>query len=184
MSITQESLPAECARAEIDSPVGALTLIASDAGLHAVLWRDERSARELARVRQRPHPVLAKATAQLREYFAGARRVFDLPLVIDGTPFQVRAWRELLRIPYGRTISYSEQARRLGDPNKARAVGTANARNRIAIVIPCHRVIAASGALAGFGGGLDNKRILLALEEESARGGELQGQAASAAAGA
>lgn len=180
MSITPESLPADCVRAEIDSPVGALTLLASDAGLRAVLWRDERSARELAHLPQRPHPVLAKAAAQLREYFAGARRAFDLPLVIDGTPFQVRAWRELSRIPYGRTISYSEQARRLGDPNKARAVGTANARNRIAIVIPCHRVIAASGALAGFGGGLDNKRILLALESRVAD----QGQAASAAAGA
>jgi methylated-DNA-[protein]-cysteine S-methyltransferase len=106
--------------------------------------------------------------AQLTEYLAGERRTFDLPLRLVGTPFQRRVWDELRRIPFGETISYAELARRVGQPGAARAVGSANGRNRIGLIIPCHRVIAADGSLGGYGGGLDRKRWLLRHEAESA----------------
>jgi len=109
-------------------------------------------------------PVLEAAAEQLREYFAGERTSFDLPLALDGTPFQQEAWRALADIPYGETVSYGEQARRLGRPDAVRAVGAANGANPIAIVLPCHRVIGADGSLTGFGGGLETKRRLLDLE--------------------
>lgn len=160
------TMPDDCVRDAIDSPVGRLTLVASSRGLHFLGW--DGAAWDALPVRPR-HEVLREAKKQLAEYFARKRRVFDLPLVLDGTDFQLRAWRELLRIPYGQTISYDEQARRVGDRNKARAVGMANGQNRIAIVIPCHRVIAKSGALAGFGGGVPNKRRLLDLEGAGAQ---------------
>jgi methylated-DNA-[protein]-cysteine S-methyltransferase len=170
MMIAATRHPDDCARADVSSPVGTLTLVASARGLHAVVWKDAEVSRALAKVPHVPsHPLLARTMAELEEYFAGTRRRFDVPLAPEGTPFQLRAWRELSRIPYGETISYGEQARRLGDPKKARAVGMANARNPLAIVVPCHRVIASSGALAGFGGGLDNKRLLLRLEARAAR---------------
>ena len=109
------------------------------------------------------HPVLRAAAKQLKEYFSGKRKSFDLPLKPEGTEFQMKVWRELSRIPYGTTISYGEQAKRVGDKNAARAVGSANGRNPIAIIVPCHRVVASSG-IGGFGGGLKAKRILLSLE--------------------
>lgn len=166
MPTTTRTLPDDCVRDVLDSPVGALTLVASDRGLHVLGW----DADPYADLPMRPrHEVIRAAKKQLTEYFARKRRSFELPLVLDGTPFQVRAWRELLRIPYGETISYDEQARRVGDRNKARAVGMANGQNRIAIIIPCHRVIAKSGALAGFGGGVPNKRRLLDLEGRGAQ---------------
>ncbi len=166
---TLKNLPKDCVRANVASPVGDLTLIASSKGLHAILWasdrKDDGTKRALGALREADaHPVISRARAQLAEYFAGERRAFDLPLAMEGTPFQLRAWGELSRIPYGETISYVEQAKRLGGANKARAVGTANSQNPISIVVPCHRVIAKSGALAGFGGGVENKRFLLALE--------------------
>jgi methylated-DNA-[protein]-cysteine S-methyltransferase len=107
---------------------------------------------------------VADAVGQLRAYFAGQRRTFELPLAPEGTPFQQRVWRELLNIPYGQTISYGELARRLGNPNGSRAVGLANGANPISIVIPCHRVIGSTGKLTGYGGGLKTKQWLLALE--------------------
>ena len=110
------------------------------------------------------HPHLDRLEAQLTEYFAGARRRFDLPLALSGTAFQERVWTELLEVPYGRTIGYEELARRAGSPGGSRAVGQANGANRIAIVVPCHRVIRASGDLGGYGGGLTRKRGLLDLE--------------------
>jgi methylated-DNA-[protein]-cysteine S-methyltransferase len=114
--------------------------------------------------------ALGPVRRQLEEYFRGERRVFDLPLDLRGTPFQLRVWAELLRIPYGVTISYGELARRLGNPNLTRAVGAANGANPISIVVPCHRVIGADGSLVGYGGGLPAKRGLLALERpESGR---------------
>lgn len=109
-------------------------------------------------------PLLASAKRQLAEYFAGARRRFDLPLAPRGTPFQLRCWEALLKIPYGRTASYAEIARAVGSPRACRAVGMANNRNPIAIIIPCHRVIGADGKLTGYGGGLDVKAFLLRLE--------------------
>jgi methylated-DNA-[protein]-cysteine S-methyltransferase len=110
------------------------------------------------------HQLLASAARQLQEYFAGERRTFELPLDPVGTPFQRRCWLALSSIPYGTTISYGEQARRLGHPRAARAVGAANARNPIPIVLPCHRVVGANGASTGYGGGLDAKRLLLEHE--------------------
>ena len=105
-----------------------------------------------------------------REYFTGNRTTFDLPLDLEGTPFQQKVWRELGSIPFGTTISYGEQARRIGRPQAARAVGAANGRNPVPVVLPCHRVIGSGGALTGFGGGLDTKRTLLRHEEEIVAG--------------
>ena len=151
----------------IESPVGKLRLMATDKGLSAVLFNGGRGVKKLppsALEQDDNHPMLKKAEKQLKEYFAGKRKDFDLPLDPQGTVFQIKAWRELSKIPYGKTISYGEQAKRVGDAKKARAVGMANGRNPLAIVVPCHRVIGASGALTGFGGGLKTKKYLLDLE--------------------
>jgi methylated-DNA-[protein]-cysteine S-methyltransferase len=113
-------------------------------------------------------PLLDRAERQLREYLAGERADFDLPIQLPGSPFQERVWRELLRIPYGETISYGEMARRVGVPAASRAVGRANGSNRLAVIVPCHRVVAAGGALGGYGGGLPAKRFLLDLESRVA----------------
>src|SRR5690606_2268210 len=144
------------------SPVGKLTLRASEKGIRAVLF-DGPSA-EPARPAGKKPTCLTEAKRQLREYFSGRRTRFDLPLDLQGTDFQLRAWRALRKIPYGRTISYGEQARQLGSPQMARAVGGANGRNPVSIIIPCHRVVGADGTLTGFGGGLEKKRYLLDLE--------------------
>jgi len=109
--------------------------------------------------------ALAPVRAQLDEYFAGARTEFDLPIRLQGTPFQVEVWEQLRRIPYGETISYGELALRVDRPEAARAVGAANGQNPVAIVVPCHRVIGADGSLTGFGGGLEWKRWLLQREQ-------------------
>lgn len=164
-----QSLPEKSCFLSMKSPVGELGLVASDQGLHVVLWTDDLESKaiqaELKKLKRDPkHPILMKARQQLEEYFAGRRQKFDLPLRPTGTDFQLKAWRELRRIPYGKTISYFEQAKRLGDIKKARAVGTANSRNPLSIIVPCHRVIAKSGALSGFGGGIEAKRFLLDLE--------------------
>jgi len=153
------------------SPVGSLRLIASDKGLCAVLFDDGRYNRLMVNgqlERSDAHPLLLRAEKQLQEYFAGKRKDFDVKLDMRGTVFQIKAWRELQKIPYGGTISYGEQARRVGDAKKARAVGMANGRNPLAIIVPCHRVIGASGALVGFGGGLPTKQHLLELENKRA----------------
>jgi methylated-DNA-[protein]-cysteine S-methyltransferase len=152
------------------SPVGELRLIAGDQGLRAVLWGAEDAAR-IASIDEDDlvegsTPVLERAVAQLQEYFDGTRREFDLPLDPSGTPFQQSAWMVLRTIPYGKTISYGQQAERLGDPNKARAVGAANGKNPLSIVVPCHRVIGSSGDLTGFAAGLDVKSWLLDHERQ------------------
>jgi methylated-DNA-[protein]-cysteine S-methyltransferase len=147
--------------AKLETPVGTLTLVAGDLGLRAVLFPDEAPPEGAV---GGAHQLLASAARQLQEYFAGERRTFDLPLDPVGTPFQRRCWLALSSIPYGTTVSYGEQARRLGHPRAARAVGAANARNPISIVLPCHRVVGANGALTGYGGGLDAKRLLLEHE--------------------
>jgi len=147
------------------SPVGELKLVAGERGLTAIAWAtSKRMASIEAAVEDAAHRVLLETRRQLDEYFAGKRRAFDLPLDFVGTDFQKRVWKELLKIPYGETRSYGYIARRLGDPNLMRAVGAANGNNPIPIVAPCHRVIGASGALVGFGGGLETKARLLALE--------------------
>jgi methylated-DNA-[protein]-cysteine S-methyltransferase len=150
----------------IPSPVGELTLVGGDAGLRAVLFAGEAVPADAV---QSPHPLLDEAARQLAEWFAGARTVFDLPLDLSAaTAFQRRAWLALAEIPYGATRSYGEQARTLGMPRAARAVGAANGRNPLSIVLPCHRLIGANGALTGFSGGLEVKRALLEHEAATA----------------
>lgn len=150
----------------IETPIGTLTLVASTAGLRAVLWPHDDPAR--VRLGERSDntadPTLATAAVQLGEYLAGSRRSFDLPLDPVGTDFQRSAWEALRQIPFGTTISYGEQAERIGDRRKARAVGAANARNPLSIVVPCHRVVGSTGSLTGFAGGVDTKAWLLAHE--------------------
>jgi methylated-DNA-[protein]-cysteine S-methyltransferase len=149
----------------IDTPVGPLVLAASAGGLHAIEFQPSRYpvARD-GTWREGDHPILRQAATELGEYFAGRRRTFDLALAPRGTAFQQAVWRTLATIPYGETISYTELAARVGRPSAARAVGAANGRNPLPIVLPCHRVIGASGSLTGFGGGLPTKRFLLELE--------------------
>lgn len=154
------------ATARCPSPVGELTLVASDSGLAAILWEDDDPARvRLApRVETPDHPVLRETARQLGQYFAGERWAFDLPLDFHGTDFQKAVWQALLAIPFGETRSYAEIARAVGRPTAFRAVGAANGRNPISIVAPCHRVIGTNGALTGFAGGIEAKRTLLTLE--------------------
>jgi methylated-DNA-[protein]-cysteine S-methyltransferase len=142
----------------VDTPIGTLGLVGSDDGLSRVLW----SANGLP---DASCAVLDDAAAQLEAYFAGDLIGFDLPLDLDGTEFQQQCWLALASIPYGQTVSYGEQARRLGlGPDAARAVGAANGQNPLPLVLPCHRVIGADGSLTGFGGGLHLKRFLLEHE--------------------
>jgi methylated-DNA-[protein]-cysteine S-methyltransferase len=154
----------------IDSPVGELRIIAGERGLRAILWGAEDVARiasiDAADLVEGRTPLLDRAVGQLEEYFAGTRRDFDLPLDPLGTTFQQSAWLVLRTIPYGQTISYGQQARQLGDPNKARAVGAANGKNPLSIVVPCHRVIGSGGQLTGFAAGLDVKSWLLDHERQ------------------
>jgi len=154
------------ASGKIPSPVGELTLVASDAGLVAVLWEHDNFDRVRLgeMVEDDAHPVLIAAATQLDEYFAGKRTAFDLPLDFRGTDFQKSVWAALLTIPFGETRSYGEIARQIGQPTASRAVGAANGRNPISIIAPCHRVIGANGSLTGFAGGIEAKRLLLALE--------------------
>lgn len=149
-------------RTTVDSPVGPLTIVADDAALVEV-WLPDGAAPPSTGAPHRAdqHPVLAQAAAELDEYFDGERRQFDVAVAPAGTAFQLAAWEALRRIPYGETVSYGEQARRLGDRNLARAVGAANGRNPLPIVVPCHRVVGADGHLTGFGGGLVCKAWLL-----------------------
>ena len=156
----------------LETPLGPMVAGAIDDGICLLEFSDRPLLpTQLERVRQRlgtpapgSHPHLDRLDAQLAEYFAGTRHDFDLPLVLAGTDFQERVWTRLQAIPYGRTISYDELARRAGSPGGSRAAGRANGDNRIAIVVPCHRVIRANGDLGGYGGGLSRKRRLLDLE--------------------
>lgn len=150
----------------MSSPVGTLTLVATDAALVAIRWQgeDDARARVPTPVAAPDQPVLRAAAVQLEEYFAGDREVFDLPLAGAGTPFQQAVWRALVTIPFGETRSYRDIAVALGQPTATRAVGAANGRNPLPIVVPCHRVVGADGSLTGFGGGLENKRWLLGHE--------------------
>ncbi len=146
------------------TPVGELMLIASDQGLRAILWPKLSPLK--AGIHPRPHrnpqhPILVKTAAQLDEYFAGSRTEFNIPLDLQGTRFQLAAWRSLADIPFGTTTSYGRQAAGLGIPKAARALGAANGANPVCIVLPCHRVIGADGSLTGFGGGLPTKQWLL-----------------------
>ena len=155
----------------VASPVGKLTLVATDAGLAAILWENERPDRVRLdfETEDARHPVLVEAERQLAEYFAGRRKQFALKLDVSGTPFQRKVWNALLTIPFGETRSYAQIAKQIGHPSAARAVGAANGRNPLSIVAPCHRVVGSSGSLTGFAAGLEVKARLLALEEKHHR---------------
>jgi methylated-DNA-[protein]-cysteine S-methyltransferase len=147
------------------SPVGPLYLIASATGLRALYFRKPAGPFVPDLKGEEPEiKILKNTVAQLEEYFAGLRKDFDLPLEAEGTGFQKKVWSELGRIPYGKTYSYGEIAKKIKNDKAVRAVGTANGRNPISIIVPCHRVIAADGTLGGYGGGLDIKTKLLAIE--------------------
>jgi methylated-DNA-[protein]-cysteine S-methyltransferase len=145
----------------MDAPVGRLVL-ESDGDVLIGIWLPN-DTKKLAGAGHDAPPVLKETATQLEEYFAGERTEFDVPMELDGTVFQKEVWAELSRIPYGETISYGELARRVGRPKGPRAVGQANGRNPIPIIVPCHRVLASSG-IGGYGGGLPMKRSLLAVE--------------------
>jgi methylated-DNA-[protein]-cysteine S-methyltransferase len=151
----------------IDSPVGNLKLVASDQGLVAVLWQNDKPSRvrlgEL--VEDGKHPILMETERQLGEYLAGQRKSFSVALDMRGTDFQRNVWRALLAIPFGETRSYGQLAKQLGNSKAMRAVGAANGKNPISILVPCHRVIGSTGKLTGFAGGLATKAQLLKLEE-------------------
>lgn len=150
------------------SPLGSLLLLSDGEALTRLAFDAEP-----APAWQRDDAWFADARVQLDAYFVGDRTAFDLPLRPEGTPFQQRVWAEVQMIPYGRTTTYGDLAERLGDPKTVRAVGLANGRNPIAILIPCHRVVGADGALTGYAGGLGRKRALLALEQGSGTQGRL-----------
>ncbi|KKW75532.1 glycosyltransferase [Acinetobacter sp. AG1] len=154
----------------MDSPVGALKLVAHDHALVAVMWdnEDHKRVRLAELIEDHQHPMLLRVKKQLEQYFAGQRQQFDLPLDFKGTDFQQQVWQTLLTIPYGETRSYKEIAVQIGNEKAVRAVGAANGKNPISIIAPCHRVIGSSGALVGFAGGLDKKQILLSLEQSKA----------------
>jgi methylated-DNA-[protein]-cysteine S-methyltransferase len=150
----------------VDSPIGRLLLTAEDDALTGLYMGTPSKQPVLdGGWQERPSAgVLAETARQLKDYFSGARRVFDLPLRMAGTEFQRRVWRELTEIPFGETWSYGQLAKRIGNSNASRAVGLANGRNPIAVIVPCHRVIGADGSLTGFGGGLPRKQWLLSHE--------------------
>jgi methylated-DNA-[protein]-cysteine S-methyltransferase len=154
---------------DFESPVGDLLLIGDGERLRGLQFQHGRRPVEIGAGWRRAGPPFAAARRQLEEYFAGERSVFELALAGAGTPFQRRVWAALAEIPYGETVSYGELARRIGKPAAVRAVGMANGRNPISIVVPCHRVIGADGALSGYGGGVERKRYLLELEAASSR---------------
>ncbi len=161
----------ELVETRYESPLGALRLVASDEGIRAILWPNDEVGREGDRLRVklgRSHAgssnILMQAVRELDEYFAGDREVFELPLDPRGTEFQLLVWFGLASVPYGQTATYGQQAAALGRPKSVRAVASANGKNPISIVLPCHRIIGADGSLTGFAGGLDGKAWLLAHE--------------------
>ncbi len=161
----------------IDTPLGPMLAIAGDKGLELLEFVDRRAleaelrelGRSLGAVVPGDHPILRRTGDQMREYFAGTRRDFDIPLNMRGSTFQLAAWRALCEIPYGETRSYADMARRVGSKDAVRAIGRVNGQNRIAIVIPCHRVIRSDGSLCGYGGGRWRKQWLLDHEESRTR---------------
>jgi methylated-DNA-[protein]-cysteine S-methyltransferase len=147
-----------------DSPLGELLAVGDEDRLRGLFMQEGRTAISVLTDWQAAEEPFAELREQLGEYFAGQRRDFEVPLALEGSPFQRRVWRALQGIGYGETISYGELARRIGVPSASRAVGVANGHNPISIIVPCHRVIGADGSLTGYGGGLERKRRLLELE--------------------
>ena len=151
-----------------EAPFGVLTVVGSDLGIRYVMFNNDAHPKPLERLHisdSEIHDSVNDAITQLEEYFAGSRLDFDLPLDLQGTEFQVEAWRALADIPYGHTASYGQQAASIGRPKAVRAIGGANGRNPVAIVLPCHRIVGADGSLTGFGGGIEVKKWLLDHEQ-------------------
>ena len=155
----------------VASPIGKLKLVASEQGLVALLWENDRPGRVVldSLVESHDQPILKQTEAELEEYFAGTRTKFTVPLDMRGTPFKKLVWEALLAIPYGETRTYGQLASQLGNPRGTRAVGAANGRNPVAVIAPCHRVVGSSGKLTGFAGGLAAKALLLNLESRGDR---------------
>jgi len=156
-------------RGTLQAPFGKLTVVASDRGVRYITFEEDAHPKSYVGMDvhdDASHPVVARTLTQLREYLAGERTSFDVPLDLQGTEFQVDAWYALATIPYGSTVSYAQQAASIGRPKATRAIGSANGRNPVVIVLPCHRVIGANGSLTGFGGGLHVKSWLLDLEKQ------------------
>ena len=155
---------------EINSPVGKLTVAATERGLCGIYFEQHRHFKgKDGWQRDAQHTVVRQAVRQLEEFFAGARESFDVPLDLQGTPFQQEVWQQLLHIPHGATVSYGEHARAVGRPKAARAVGAAIGRNPVSIIVPCHRVVGSNGSLTDYAGGLERKRVLLDLEARQRR---------------
>src|SRR5215510_12582719 len=158
---------ARATHALVPSPIGPLTLVCADGALTGLHMEGERHRPPVESLGERDEsvPLFVEAAHQLAGYFAGRLIDFDLPIRLHGTPFQQRVWAALADIPYGETVSYGELAAQIGQPTAARAVGLANGRNPVAVIVPCHRVVGSTGSLVGYGGGLDRKRYLLRLEQ-------------------
>ena len=159
-------------RRTCEAPFGVVTVIGSDLGIRYVMFNNDAHPKPLEKLHISDtdiHDSVNDAVIQLDEYFAGSRRDFELPLDLQGTEFQVAAWNALAEIPYGRTASYGQQAASIGRPKAVRAIGGANGRNPVAIVLPCHRIVGADGSLTGFGGGLEVKKWLLDHEQSTLR---------------
>ena len=161
VSTSTRNHPSERVHTVVESPIGPLTLVADDGALTALLMEVHRHGAKNPERGPRDDTAFGSAREQLDAYFAGDLTTFDLPVKPEGTEFQQRVWKALQEIPFGQTCSYGELASSLGDPGASRAVGLANGRNPISIVIPCHRVIGADGSLTGYGGGIERKRFLL-----------------------
>ena len=161
--------------AVVDSPCGPLTLVADGEALCGLYMTEQRHLPDVSTFGH-PDPgaaIFVRTQTELKEYFAGQRREFTVPITFHGTPFQQQVWQELKEIPYGVTISYGELADRLGKPSASRAVGLANGKNPVSIIVPCHRVVGANGSLTGYGGGLERKRYLLDFEQDEPEDGRL-----------
>lgn len=161
--------PTQTVYTTLESPIGELLALGDGRALHGLYMQHGRRPIAVDASWERSAEPFAQARAQLEEYFAGKRTEFEVPLAMDGSAFEQRVWQALQEIPYGETISYGELARRIGQPSAARAVGLANGRNPIAVIVPCHRVIGANGTLTGYGGGVERKRFLLELESGQSR---------------
>ncbi len=151
-----------------ESPIGELLLVGNERALQGLYMDAVHRPADICERLKRSPESFALAREQLAEYFTGERTEFDLAIELQGTPFQLEVWDALMKIPYGETTNYGELARRIGTPAGARAVGLANGRNPISVIVPCHRVIGAAGALTGYGGGIERKRMLLELEQGQA----------------
>lgn len=151
----------------LNSPIGELYLVANEKNLHAIIFKQNwlEYKKNLTKIEQADSAVLKATKKQLQEYFAGTRQTFDLPYELRGTDFQIRTWKSLAKVPYGKTKSYKEQAELAKAPNAVRAVGRTNGLNPLCIILPCHRIIGSNGKLTGYAGGLKAKEFLLKLEQ-------------------